>query len=405
MKLLLVAPTADPDAVGESWLAFQWVRRLADRHDVTVLSYYQRSKRPLADSLPGVRVIEWREPPLVGRHERFSAMLNPGYLPFCWQARRWIRRAVAAGESFDVGHQVAPVSLRYESPLAGTGVPYVIGPVGGSLSSPPAFAEEEDGAPWFTGLRELDRLRLRWDPLLRRSFQSAECVIGIADYVGELLGGVGVRDFRTLSDVGVETLPPQAPGSDRTEGVRFLFVGRVIRTKGVRDAIRALHLLPQATGTLDIVGEGYDRAACETLARELGVQASVRFHGRVPHDRVDGFYSEADVFVFPSYREAGGIVVVEAMAHGLPVIVCDAGGPATTVDDASGLRVRAVDPEQYAADLAVAMGDLALDPARRKAMGFAGRRRTEAVGLWGSRIEWIERLYSEILVRRQDQPK
>lgn len=396
MKLLLVAPTADKDAVGESWIAYQWVARLAARHEVTVLSYYQRGKPPLGPQLPDARVVEWQEPALIGRNERFSAMFNPGYLPFLRNARRWIRRANAAGERFDVGHQVAPVSLRYPSPLAGSGIPYAIGPVGGSLQSPPAFAAEEGGAPWFTALRALDGFRLRHDRTLRRSFSSAGCVIGIADYVGDLLADIPLQDFRTLSDTGVEEMPPAAPGSARTTGVRFLFVGRVIRTKGVRDAIRALAQLPGGTAILDVVGEGYDSQACKELAADLGLATAVTFHGRVPHEQVLDFMAAADAFVFPSYREAGGIVVVEAMSYGLPVIVCDRGGPATTVEAGTGIKVPASDPEQLAADLAAAMRTLAADPALRRRLGQAARARIEATGLWDRRVEFVESIYADL---------
>lgn len=394
MKLLMVAPTADREAVGESALAFEWVSRMAQRHDVTVLSYYQRSGRRLSDQLDSARVIEWPEPPLVGRHERFNAMLNPGYIPFRRRAHRWIVAAGRRGERFDAGHQVSPVSLRYASPFGRTSVPYIVGPVGGSLPSPPAFATEESGAPWFTDLRKLDSVRLRHDRTLRRSFAEAACVVGIADYVQDLLAPVPLRRFVTLSDIGINELPPASQGTPRTSGVRFLFVGRVIRTKGVRDALRALALLPPGTATFDVVGAGYDRAACEALTSELGLSEIVRFHGRVTHDEVERFYAAADVFLFPSYREAGGIVVVEAMSHGLPSIVCAAGGPATSVDDASGIRVPAHDPAQYARDLAAAMLTLARDPEARGRMGVAARSRTEAVSLWPRRIEAMEALYA-----------
>ncbi len=404
MKLLFIAPTADGHAVGESELAYQWVSRMAERHDVTVLSYYQRAGRRLSDQLEKARVVEWAEPPLVGRHERFNAMLNPGYIPFRRRARRWIRSALQQGEHFELAHQVSPVSLRYASPLAGLGIPYVVGPVGGSLVSPSAFTAEEGGAPWFTGLRAIDTFRLRHDRTLRRSFSEAGCVVGIAEYVRRLLSDVPLRDFRILSDIGIVALPPSSPGSDRVERVRFLFVGRVVRTKGVRDAVRALSLLPPGAATFDVVGDGYDRVECENLARELGVDDTVRFHGHVPHAEVQKFYESADVFLFPSYREAGGIVVVEAMSHGLPVIVCDNGGPASTVDDESGLRVPAHDPEQYADALSVAMLRLARDPAERAAMGRAGRARAELASLWTRRVDTMESIYRDVLAAATTNP-
>ncbi|WP_417374459.1 glycosyltransferase family 4 protein [Glutamicibacter protophormiae] len=399
MRLLLIAPTANRESTGEARIAYDWVSRLAERHDVTVLSYFQRAHEPLASQIANARVVEWAEPRLVGRYERINAMMNPGYVPFRRRARAWIRSATAHGERFDIGHQVAPISLRYPSPLTGTGVPYVVGPVGGSLQSPPGFSAEEGGAPGFTALRRLDRARLRYDPQLRRSFADASCVIGIADYVRDILKDVPLRSFETLGDTGVDHLPPRAAGSARTTAVRFLFLGRVIRTKGVRDAIRALALLGPGRGTLDIVGDGYDRTECESLAARLGVSSLVRFHGRVPHEAVCSHYSKADVFLFPSYREAGGIAVVEAMSYGLPVIVCDRGGPATTANDISGFRVPAISPEQYARALAGAMESLAGNPALRARMGGEARARIEKKYLWDRRIAWMESLYGRLLGR------
>ena len=83
----------------------------------------------------------------------------------------------------------------------------------------------------------------------------------------------------------------------------------------------------------DIVGDGFDLAACTASALESGVSDRVSFHGRQDRPSVHGFYRAADVFVFPSYREPGGNVVFEAMGHELPLIVCDVGGPAAAVDE------------------------------------------------------------------------
>ena len=204
-RLLLVAPCNGED-VGEAWVAFQWVRRLASRHDVTLLTYYKRGHTPASRQLPGVRVIEWPEPPVVGRAERLNSVLKPGYVPFYARARRWIRQRLAEGEMFDLCYQPVPVAMRYPSPIAGLGVPFIIGPVGGSLPSPPGFGNS-DTAPWYVGLRRLDRSRMRRDPLLRRTYEQASCVIGIAPYVREILAGIAVRRFEIMSETGIDRLP------------------------------------------------------------------------------------------------------------------------------------------------------------------------------------------------------
>ena len=132
---------------------------------------------------------------------------------------------------------------------------------------------------------------------------------------------------------------------------------------------------PGSPLSLDIVGDGCDRGACEALARQLGLGQRVRFHGWLPRERIDAFYRDADVFVFPSYREPGGNVTFEAMGHGLPLVVSDRGGPGTVVDETCGIRVHPDSPDQYAQDLASAVGRLVREPALRLALGQGARRR------------------------------
>ncbi len=315
-RLLLVAPTCDPDDVGESWVSAQWVATLAQRHDVTLLTYSKRDRLPLAHHFPHARVVEWREPRLVGRSERLNSMLKPGYVPFYLKARRWIREALASGEHFDLGHQLSPVALRYPSPLTGLGLPHVIGPTGGSIAAPAGFSSDE-GA-WYVRLRRLDDLRLTHDPMLRRSYAGADCVIGIGPYVRDILGDIPLRRFHAMGDTGVSSLPPPVDRRGRTGTVRVLFVGRVVRSKGVRNAIRAFALLGDVEARLDVIGRGADLETCGRLVESLGLQDRVTLHGFVAREQVEASYAAADVFLFPSYREPGGIVVAEAMSYGLP---------------------------------------------------------------------------------------
>jgi glycosyltransferase involved in cell wall biosynthesis len=398
VKLLLIAPTCDGEDVGEAWNAYQWASRLADRYELTVLTYHKRGKTPASRQLPGARVVEWAEPPGLGRAERLNSMMKPGYVPFYLKARRWIRQAQARGERFHLAHQAVPVALRYPSPAAGLGIPFSIGPVGGSLQSPPAFDGGEDTAPWYVGLRRLDTFRIRHDRLLRRTYEQASCILGIAPYVADVLAGTAVRRFEVMSDVGLQDLPAPVDRAGRPDGmVRLLFVGRLVRTKGARDAISALGLVRNLPVSLDIVGDGFDRAACEKLTADLGLADRVRFHGRVPREDVDDFYRTADIFVFPSYREPGGSVVFEAMGQGLPLIVSDRGGPGHMVDESCGIRLHPIAPDQYARDLAAAITRLLQNAGLRRTLGAGARERAAKIALWDSKVARLEEIHHEML--------
>jgi len=395
-KVVIVAPACDGEDIGEAWVAFQWASRLARTHDVTLLTTYKRGHTPMSVQLPDLRVVEWAEPRGVGRFERLNSLMQPGYLPFYVRARRWLRRSQSAGERFDVAHQVVPVAMRYPSPAAALSIPLVIGPVGGSLESPAAFAAEEGTTPWYQRLRRMDSWRLRSDPLLRRTYQSADCVIGIADYVRDFLTPLRIRRLEIMSDVAVDALPVLVARAANAGPVRLLHVGRIVRTKGLRDVIRALAAVRDLPVVLNVVGDGSDRGQCEALTQQLGLTDRVVFHGAVPRAQVDDFYRTADIFVFPSYREPGGTVVLEAMSWGLPVIACRRGGPGANMDASCGFLLDAESPSQLAAACADALRRLVNDPQLRERMGRAARRRVAETHLWEQRLRRMDRIYDEV---------
>ena len=399
-RLLLIAPTCDGGDVGEAWVAFQWVKELSSAFDVTLLCSYKLGHTPMSRQVRGVRVVEWAEPVGVDRFERLNSLLQPGYLPFYVRARRWIRAQQRAGERFDIAHQVIPVAMRYPSPAAGLGLPLVLGPVGGSLESPSGFTGEEGATPWWQRLRQLDAWRIRHDRLLRRTYESADCVIGIADYVADFLSDLRIQRLEIMSETAVHGVQPPVDRSQREGTTRLLHVGRTVRTKGLRDVIRSLAKLRDLDIHLDVVGDGNDREACEELAAALGVEGVVTFHGKLPRAEVDGFYERADIFVFPSYREPGGNVSLEAMSFGLPVVVCRRGGPGASVDDSCAIRLDAVSPDQLAADCAAAVRTLVTDRELRLRMGAAGREHVAQHHLWSHRVARLNTLYGEIAAAR-----
>lgn len=397
MKVLLVAPNLDGTDVGEAFVAFKWAEALSTKVDLTVLTFQRPGRQDVAAQLPGARVVTWPEPAWAMLHERLNAMLKPAWPVFASHVRRWIGAALRGGDRFDIAHQLMPQAARYASPLRHFDIPYIIGPLGGALDTPPAFRPEMSSAPLFTRLRALDAYRFRHDPWLRQSYARAACVLGVAPYVREVLADMPLRRFEPVLELGLDDVAPLRDRPATPGQLRLLHVGRAVRTKGLRDAVRALALLPDLPGvTLTSAGDGEELDLCRAEAARLGVAGRVRFLGRLPRDEVEALYASHDVFCFPSFREPAGGVLYEAMRHGLPVVTADRGGPGWIVDASSGLRVPVTDPGTYAQDIAAALRQLADSPQLRARLGDGARAKVRAEGLWPAKAARLVDLYKDV---------
>jgi glycosyltransferase involved in cell wall biosynthesis len=415
MKLLLIAPWACHNDVGEAWSTYQWIEGLSARYETTVLTTRKRCRDSIRDRLPrDVEIVEWTDPGFFARHERFNSIVKPDYLAFSRRARAWIRAAQSRGRRFDLVHQLSPLALRYSSPAAQMNVPLVVGPLAGGLETPAPFRDELGSEPVYARFRGIDRLRLRWDPRLRATIESAAVVIGVAPYVLNLLHHCRVRvpRFEIMSETGVcEIAPPRGPlAPERAHEFRLVYVGRLIRTKGLRDAIRALGRLRQTGAaarrhvSLTVIGDGPDRALCEAEAQQLGVGDLVTFRGRLPRTEIDRFYQEADAMIFPSFREPSGNVVLEALSFGLPVITTTCGGPGYAIDETCGIRVDPVSPDAFSEGLAAAVSRLAGDPALVRRLSAGARKRAQDHFLWSSKIDRMSALYATVVNRVHEAP-
>jgi len=180
----------------------------------------------------------------------------------------------------------------------------------------------------------------------------------------------------------------------------ILFVGRLIPYKGLQFLIEALPLL-KGDFKLIIGGLGPLESKMRELAKSLSVQDKIIFFGEVNENYYSNLFSSADIFVLPSHlkSEAFGIVQMEAMAHGKPVVSCNISGSGVPWVNKSGVSGIVVEPENPS-ELAGAIQKLMDNPQLRKKLGAGGRARAEELFDSKKMVRSVLRVYEEVLKRK-----
>jgi D-inositol-3-phosphate glycosyltransferase len=228
------------------------------------------------------------------------------------------------------------------------------------------------------------------------------------DEVFELARLGAPRRRTSVVPCGVDTalFTPEGPVAERSERLRLVSLGRLVRRKGVDEVIEALRRIPNAelvvAGGDPSVGDGTqatgpDAERLRSRAVAAGVADRVRLIGPVAREDVPALLRSADAVVCVPWYEPFGIVPLEAMACGRPVVASAVGGiQDTVVDQVTGLLVPPRRPDAVAA----AVRDLLASPTRATAYGIAGRDRVLARYDWERVATATEAVYTEVIAAR-----
>lgn len=266
---------------------------------------------------------------------------------------------------------------------------------------------------WHSDIVRQKKLMKLYRPLMEWLLRRADCIVVATQ--GHIDGSKYLKPYqdkcriipygveRQIEETADRWIAVQEESSGRQhsskDSVRFLFVGRLVYYKGCNELIRAFIQVSASRSDLflDIVGTGPLEREMKEMVHEAGLEERVRFYANVEDEELAEFFGTCDVFVLPSVArsEAFGLVQIEAMAFGKPVIntKLPSGVPYVSLDQVTGLTV----PPEDVHKLAQAMQYLAEHPDERREMGVRARQRMKKMYRIDTMLEHVKRLYEELM--------
>lgn len=405
MKVLLSAFSCCPGRGSEPGVGWNWVDQISRRHEVWLLTSDEYEPQMRQVNRPNLHV---QFIPSFRRFSRFQKCGIPGlgwvyYYWWQWKAYRMACQ-LHAQVGFDLAHHATFVTFRAPSFLSLLPIPFIWGPVGGG-GTPPRGLRSELGfkGRLYEGFRHACQFLPRLDPTVRLTMRRAAVIIAANRETAELIPSGFQAKLRVMLGIGMSSsetgsaIPPPA----RPEGFVILLVALLRPLKGAPLALKAMRKLRDSgsRAKLVIVGDGDERPRLEQMAERLGIAKQVEFVGNLPRPQVLGWMKSADVLLHPSLRDSGGLVLLEAMSQGKPVVCLDLGGPGEIVGEECGFKIRPGNPEQVATDLAAALAELEEAPGLCETKGEAGRRRVHERFDWDKRGEQMHGVYQHVAAK------
>ncbi|MEM9191973.1 MAG: glycosyltransferase [Myxococcota bacterium] len=304
---------------------------------------------------------------------------------------------------FDVVHRLTPMSPTLPSPLATKSpVPFVLGPLNGALPWPSEFMRE------FR--REREHLRVlrkayKWLPYIGSTYRNAAAILASFDHTIADLPASARSRIIDFPEVGLDPDLFQFVPRDVSGPLTFIFVGRFVALKLLDVAIRTFagsDVLRQHR--LVLVGDGVERAPLEALIEKHRLSDVVEITGWLDQAEVGARVRDADVFFFPSIRELGAGVVVEAMACGTVPVVVDYGGPGGLVIPGAGTKVPLGDKDHLVAAFTKVLEGYVADRDLLRRHQDGARKQSEHF-TWDRKAQKTLEIYDWVLGRRRIKPR
>jgi glycosyltransferase involved in cell wall biosynthesis len=416
LRVLILADDCNPEWPSLPVVAYKYARAIADYADAAVVTQIRNKPNLERTGLGRAKVIYLDTENIAAPLNRLGNVLGgrgvgwttrialayPSYLYFEYMAWKRCRQELLAG-NFDLVHRVSPMSPTTPSYFATVcPVPFLLGPVNGSLPWPEQFQSElAREREWLSLVRGLHKFL----PFYRTTYKKAAAVLAAFDHTISDLSVANSARILNFPEVGIDpelfSLGQRSQQSRKT----ILFAGRLVPYKLPEVLVRAFAASPiLQQHRLVFVGDGPERPRLESLVAQHDLADCVELLGQQPQQIVGQLMQQADIFAFPSIRELGAGVVVEAMASGLACVVVDYGAPGTLIESSRGVKIPINNFERLVQDFTSELERLVTNPDRIAQLGLAAHQHVMTYYRWDTKAQKTLEIYNWLLNSQQEKP-
>lgn len=417
LRALILADACNPDWPSLPIVGYKYARSIAEYADVTVVTQIRNKPNIERDGLGKAKVVYLDTEGVAAPMYKLATLLRggssvgwttqmmmdyPSYLWFERTAWRQFRRELRDGK-FDVVHRITPMSPTLPSYMTKVcPVPFLLGPLNGNLPWPKAFRSEQNRER-----EKLSKLRgaYKFLPYYRSTYQNSTGILAAFDHtIADLAANTHAKTIN-FPEVGIDPELFSLPNRERQERMTILYAGRLVPYKLPEVVVRAFVESPLLRQhRLVIVGDGPERPKLEQLIAEHNLENCVELLGQKPQSVVGQLMRQAEIFAFPSIRELGAGVVVEAMACGMASIVVDYGGPATLIDADRGVKVPLGNIDFLVREFTREIEALVSNPERTASLGLAAHHHAMTYYTWDAKALKTLEVYKWLLGKQTKKP-
>lgn len=360
LNILVNAYAVSPNWGSEPGMGWNWIINLAQYCNLYIITEgeWKDDIEAVVKTLPQKDHLHFYYNPLPNKIRKMC--WNQGDWRFYWYYRKWQKRTFEIAQSIigehhiDVIHQLNMIGFRESGFLWKIkDIPFVWGPVGGMELMPTGYLAG-------TGLVQklkvylknfLNNLQRKYQPRLLSVLNRADAVIAATKGVYDLIANYHHKKVILINETGCYVNQNQV--NESADSFDVLWVGKFDFRKQLGLALHVIANMPKdCLVKLHVAGSGQalEVNRYKELAKDLGIENRVEWHGLMPHDKVLALMSKCDLFLFTSIMEGTPHVVLEALQNNLPIVCLDTCGQAGVVDDTIGFKIPVTNTNQSIRD-------------------------------------------------------